>query len=647
MKNCPESIFLIMKFLLSKISLFLFINTLSVKCDTECPINQPIYKNSSNSCVLEYCTNDQLNNKECTISNKIIKKQWINNILILTKSNSQIYPSIATGTNQDILFESNFDKNQKIIYSIEKDGRGYFDDSQLKNIKIDTNNLFNTYGNSYLFTLNNHKNYFKLSFYESIEIIDLEDKKYKNYKLENLLENHIKSYYNSLLRTKENNIFIYAYITTGNYLAMQKLKIVLNNFNNINFIEIIKTLIENEKTISKNSRKCLITINQFIECLDMDEEQIFYVRLYDINLNFINKFKLEKNIAPSIRAFSTYHDAVLLKNEISIFIYFTDISNNKAKPIVSFNKLQNNNNLVSLTDLIKKCTLFTNEAFNSYYFSDTDNSFTVLNDHYSALASFTTYVNQHLIITLFNLFNDDKSLRIHYFNVPLNDLYNINYYSNINSFYYNDYIGVQFVQLSKNNNNNNNNDNYIHSILLFSYVNSTDPSPVYNIFEKYNNTNNIYTINLANYVYLQNNIFCYVLTGIKIISLPASNTNIKITITGSNTQLRANDVISLNQNISISYSSNIEDVLKGNYFISFEPTLEEPGENEFNLCQFCNYDYLGEKITVDWSPDKFTGRKTIFKFTVGNCYKNCGTCINEGKTINDQKCETCIYQKLL
>ena len=100
---------------------------------------------------------------------------------------------------------------------------------------------------------------------------------------------------------------------------------------------------------------------------------------------------------------------MLLKNEISIFIYFTDISNNKAKPIVSFNKLQNNNNLVSLTDLIKKCTLFTNEAFNSYYFSDTDNSFTVLNDHYSALASFTTYVNQHLIITLFNIeitFND-------------------------------------------------------------------------------------------------------------------------------------------------------------------------------------------------------------------------------------------------
>jgi hypothetical protein len=98
----------------------------------------------------------------------------------------------------------------------------------------------------------------------------------------------------------------------------------------------------------------------------------------------------------------------------------------------------------------------------------------------------------------------------------------------------------------------------------------------------------------------------------------------------------------VNENITISYSTKIENVLKGNYYIVFEPTLEEPPEEEFTRCQFCVYDYLGEKINVNWSPDKFTGRKTKFKFTVGNCYKNCGTCLNEGTGINDQKCETCI-----
>ena len=45
---------------------------------------------------------------------------------------------------------------------------------------------------------------------------------------------------------------------------MQKFKIISNNASN--GIKIIKTLIEDEKTISKNSRRCLITSNQYIEC---------------------------------------------------------------------------------------------------------------------------------------------------------------------------------------------------------------------------------------------------------------------------------------------------------------------------------------------------------------------------------------------
>lgn len=635
MKNCPQNIFsLIIKVLLNKIILVdLLMNRITIKCENECDIEEPIYKKSSNNCILEYCTKEQFDNEECIISNEIIKKQWLNNVIIMSKSNNPIYPSIGTGTNNDLLFESTNDKNEKIFYSLEEEGRGYLDESQLNSIKINTpNNMFNTYGNSLLFTINEHKCLLKLSFYESIEIYDLVDKKYTNYNLKNILGNNIKSYYNSLLRTNEENVFIYTYITSGNYLAMQKFKIKSNN--ELYTIEIIKTSIENEKTISKNSRRCLITNNQYIECLDMDEEQTFYIRLYDINLNFINKFKLEKNNSPPERAFYTYHEAVLIKNEISIFVYFTDISNNKAKPIVTIRKLESNN-LLYLTDQITQFTLFTNESFISYYFSDTENSFTNLNDHYFALATLTTYTNRRLIIALFNLFNSDKTLRIHYFNIPLKDLYDIDYHSNLFAFYYNYYIGIQFVQLK-------NNVDYLYTSLLFSYANSTDPPTVKNIFEKYDNKDNIFTINLTEYIDLQNNIFCYVLTGIKILSVPSPDTNIIISTTNSDTQIKANDVISLNENITVSYSTNLENVVKGNYFIAFEPTLEEPGEEDFSNCQFCLYDYLGEIIKVNWSPDKFTGRKTKFEFTVGNCYKNCATCIDEGISADDQKCESCL-----
>ena len=57
----------------------------------------------------------------------------------------------------------------------------------------------------------------------------------------------------------------------------------------------IKTLIEDEKAFPKNSRNCLITQNKFIEYLDTDENQIYYIRVYDIDLNFIKKLELEKN----------------------------------------------------------------------------------------------------------------------------------------------------------------------------------------------------------------------------------------------------------------------------------------------------------------------------------------------------------------
>ena len=91
----------------------------------------------------------------------------------------------------------------------------------------------------------------------------------KKYTFVNIKEifGEIKSEKNSLLRTNINNIFIYAYITKDNYLMMQKFKVVSNDAKNC--IQIIKTLKEDVKSLPKNSRRCLITKNQYIECLDL------------------------------------------------------------------------------------------------------------------------------------------------------------------------------------------------------------------------------------------------------------------------------------------------------------------------------------------------------------------------------------------
>jgi len=615
------------KILLLNYSLYVLIYILEINCEKKCTKNLPIYDNNTDSCTLKYCSEDQFLSGECVITNSIVKEQWINKINTIAKSSEIIFPTIGKGTNNDFIFETNIDKNKKVFFSVENDGRGFLDESQFKYYDLNNNNnIFNSYGNSILTTIDKNKCFFKFSFYESIEVYDLVKKKYTINKLENLLGYKIQSYYNSLLRTNEENVFIYTYITTGNHLAMQKFKLISNDASNCT--QIIKTLIEEEKTIPKNSRSCIITVSQAIECLDMDEDQVFYIRLYDKDLNFINKYLLEKNNSPPERAFSTYHQAAWIKSDISAFILFNDISNNKARPIIYFRRYQYNR-IENLNSALNKETLF--KDYN-YIFSDTEHSLTSINDHYFVLASLTTYSSRHLIISLFSIFNEDRTVLLYYFDIPLKELYDIEYHSGITSFNYNNILGIQFTHYK--------NNSYVNSIIFFSYGNSTDPTPIDNIFEEYNETaNNAFKLNLSNYVTIENNIFCYVMTGIKIISIPDTSTGIRILNDNMN-QVKVDEIIPLNKNITISHSVDIDKIKKGNYFISFAPSFEEASDAKFRECSYGLYK-LGASIDTDWRSNKFVGRISKFKFNVGFCFENCGTCEEESEDPNDQKCDSC------
>ena len=118
----------------------------------------------------------------------------------------------------DIFFESNLGEpfSNRKIYTLKENGRGY------------NSNLYSTYGNGAIAKINGHKLYLRLSYHETLELYDFDEKKYTYAKLEEVLGNKVESYHNSLLRTKEENTFIFAYITTGNYLIMQKFKVVSN-----------------------------------------------------------------------------------------------------------------------------------------------------------------------------------------------------------------------------------------------------------------------------------------------------------------------------------------------------------------------------------------------------------------------------------
>ena len=126
----------------------------------------------------------------------------------------------------------------------------------------------------------------------------------------------------------------------------------------------------------------MITKKQYVECLDMDENQIYVIRLYDSNLNFLKQFELEKNNVPSDRVKDIYHEIVWLKDEVSIFIYFTDTSDNNARPILVLKKIVVTNgeyNLESVTSYLTRDIVMKNIP---YKMSDTENSLAIFNAYY-------------------------------------------------------------------------------------------------------------------------------------------------------------------------------------------------------------------------------------------------------------------------
>ena len=94
----------------------------------------------------------------------------------------------------------------------------------------------------------------------------------------------------------------------------------------------------------------MITANQYVECLDMDENQMYVIRIYNSDLNYLKQYQLEKNKAPCDRAYYTYHEAVWLRGELAIFVYYNDISDNNARPVFMIKELVTRDSTVELID---------------------------------------------------------------------------------------------------------------------------------------------------------------------------------------------------------------------------------------------------------------------------------------------------------
>ena len=112
-----------------KILLHFFFISLINKIKNECPKDTPIQ--TINGCEDIYCTDIQFQNGECTISNSIVKKQWLNDIVTFGESTRSI--GVVQMLNKDIIFIGSYYNDDEwcyypFLYGLKSSGEIFFND---------------------------------------------------------------------------------------------------------------------------------------------------------------------------------------------------------------------------------------------------------------------------------------------------------------------------------------------------------------------------------------------------------------------------------------------------------------------------------------------------------------------------------------
>ena len=113
----------------SFIQLFIFLIQIYKIININCPKESPISL-SNGECVLKYCNKEQFKNGTCTLSNNVIKTQWLTNIIWIGKETYR-YVNMANYSNGDfvILTTAYEGDSERMFYGLKKNGEYLFEDN--------------------------------------------------------------------------------------------------------------------------------------------------------------------------------------------------------------------------------------------------------------------------------------------------------------------------------------------------------------------------------------------------------------------------------------------------------------------------------------------------------------------------------------
>ena len=638
---------------ISSIALFLLIyisfNFISIKSqETDCPKDNPIF--ISDECKLQYCSEEQFASEQCIIRNEIIKTQWLNNIIIIGDKNYR-YINFGSYSNGDMVIQTtgypgNYTRK---FYGIKNNGRPFFmKDSKetpyyTKDIPEGSSGIFEAQSIIVRASDNGEEYFFCFSKHEcGAEMIDLKNGNvYRTNVATFTNSNEVSSHKSSIIPITSTISgeyhYLLAFFGKKNYdsnhsifLKKYKFTTSCSGF----YREITSIQIENP---FGNIISCFETVNKIIICcyMTIDGSSSFFlnIRKYSNELREDVTHTFPVYLKNGKEDVDLFYKCIHLKDEIGVFAYHKLINGINYQPDLIFFEFYNNN-------------------FQNYLSGQNSISININNLQYTLLLNDLIKINSNKIcfssvsndketihIVILNLFGE-KKIKTRYYSIPSFILYRYKIVLDISTQAYKNFISFS-SSFCQGENCEGDNSYFTTSLMIFSYPNSTDYTLDLEQF-LFNNTFSIndMTIDLKDYIRIENNIFGYIFDGILIENLNECQ-NIKFYSSQDSTEeIIAGKILNKNEKIKISLIETESDYGIFNCIIEYIYKATEP---DFNIYDNYSNKTEGDDDSTSFSKNEYFGRLTYYKIILNkqltnNCNNSdCSICL---KTQNDY-CITC------
>ena len=392
-------------------------------------------------------------------------------------------------------------------------------------------------------------------------------------------------------------IFVYGIIRNSHEILIKTFSFSPNNLNEIKYYHDGIDFI--------NSTNCFQTESQYVQCSYnryWATSDYLTIGIFDYQ-ELDEKKYYDLDSIQDIAFTKIFH----IKNEIGAYIYFQKDTN---YPKIQIKKLDTYE--LKLNDVFDPIVLNSNGKYtlnNGLFYSDGIK----IND-YKIAVILTSDNLLNLLICILDLYNNDKSLRLRYFYLPLQQI-NIKIEVNIRALKVGNFFGLVLF---------NSNSNY-PGYTLFNFPNFKNDNDYINNTSKEIEIfidSSSYAFSFEENIYLANDIFGEEIDKIKVINFEdKSNSGVIIKSLNLESEISINDELQFND--TLIFEPNILGAFPGKYYIELLLILKELDYNEADSLAD-ETKYYGD-TTAYYQSTTFTGNifKLIYEVKCYEKYKSC------------------------